>query len=91
MNSYFPFELTSRFLEQPLPRVIVLADSDYKAYQANQAAKQVLVLQSRLNRYKTAMADLEAEITDLQTTHDLLPEGEPTPEAPSNPIKELFS
>ena len=89
MNPYFPFELTSRFLEQPLPRVIVLADSDYKAYQANQAAKQVLVLQSRLNRYKAAVADLEAEITDLQTKHDLLPEAEP--EAPINPIKELFS
>jgi len=89
MNSYFPFHLTSRFLEEPLPRVIVLADSDYKAYQANQAAKQVLVLQSRLNRYKAAMADIEAEITDLQSTHDLLPEAKA--EASSNPIKELFS
>ena len=91
MNSFFPFELTSRFLEQPLPRVVVLADSDFKAYQANQAAKQILVLQSRLNRYKTAAADLENEIKDLQSAHDLLPEGEPTPEPKLNPIKEMFS
>ena len=89
MNPYFPFELTSRYL-QPTSRVVVVSDSDYKAYQASQAAKEVLVLQSRLNRYKTAIADLEKEIKDLQSTHSL-PEGDPTPEAPTNPVRELFS
>ena len=89
MNPYFPFELTSRYL-QPTSRVVVVSDSDYKAYQASQAAKEVLVLQSRLNRYKTAIADLEKEIKDLQSAHSLL-EGDPTPEPKLNPIKELFS
>ncbi len=87
--TYFPFELTSRFL-QPTPRVVVLSDSDYKAYQQEQAAKEILVLQSRLNRYQSAIADLESEIKDLQSAHSL-PEGDPTPEAPTNPIRELFS
>ena len=87
--TYFPFELTSRFL-QPTPRVVVVSDSDYKAYQQEQAAKEILVLQSRLNRYKTAIADLENEIKDLQSAHSL-PEGDPTPEPKLNPIKELFS
>ena len=90
MNPYFPFHLTSRFLEQHTPPVVVVSDSDYKAYQANQAAKEVLVLQSRLNRYKTAIADLEKEIKDLQSAHDLI-EGETPPEPKLNPLKELFS
>ena len=53
MNSYFPFELTSRFL-QPTPRVVVLSDSDYKKYQAEQAEKELLVLPSKKNRLEAA-------------------------------------
>ena len=72
MNS-FPFELTSRFL-QPTPRVVVVSDSDYKKYQAELAEKEVLVLTSKKNRYEAAIADLDTEIKQIQTTHNLLPE-----------------
>ena len=71
MNS-FPFELTSRFL-QPTPRVVVVSDSDYKKYQAELAEKEVLVLTSKKNRLEAALADLDNEIKEIQTTHNLLP------------------
>ena len=70
--TYFPFELTSRFL-QPAPRVVVLSDSDYKKYQAEQAEKELLVLTSKKNRYEAAIADLDNEIKEIQTAHGLLP------------------
>ena len=72
MNSYFPFELTSRFL-QPTPRVVVVSDSDYKKYQAELAEKEVLVLTSKKNRLQAALADIDNEIKEIQTTHNLLP------------------
>ena len=71
MNS-FPFELTSRFL-QPTPRVVVVSDSDYKKYQAELAEKEVLVLTSKKNRLQAALADIDNEIKEIQTTHNLLP------------------
>ena len=71
--TYFPFELTSRFL-QPTPRVVVLSDSDYKKYQAEQAEKELLVLTSKKNRLEAALAELNGEITQIQTAHGLLPE-----------------
>ena len=70
--TYFPFELTSRFL-QPAPRVVVLSDSDYKKYQAEQASKEVLVLTSKKNRLQAALADIENEIKEISTAHNLLP------------------
>ena len=70
--TYFPFELTSRFL-QPAPRVVVLSDTDYKKYQAELAEKELLVLTSKKNRLEAALADLDNEIKEIQTTHNLLP------------------
>ena len=72
MNPYFPFELTSRFL-QPTPRVVVVSDSDYKKYQQEQASKELLILESKKNRYETAIAELDEEIKQIQTTAGLLP------------------
>ena len=79
MNPYFPFELTSRFL-QPTTRVVVVSDSDYKEYQAKQAEKELLVLTSKKNRYETAIADIDNEIKEIQTAHGLLP---PSTEVPN--------
>ena len=70
--TYFPFELTSRFL-QPTPRVVVLSDTEYKKYQAELAEKELLVLTSKKNRLEAALADLDNEIKEIQTTHNLLP------------------
>ena len=77
MNPYFPFELTSRFL-QPTTRVVVVSDSDYRDYQAKQAEKELLVLTSKKNRYETAIADLDNEIKQIQTAYNLLPEANDT-------------
>ena len=76
--TYFPFELTSRFL-QPTPRVVVVSDTEYKKYQAELAEKEVLVLTSKKNRLQAALADLDNEIKEIQTTHNLLPEATEVP------------
>ena len=82
MNSYFPFELTSRVL-QPTPRVVVVSDSDYKKYQAELAEKELLVLTSKKNRLESAIAELDDEIKQIQTAHNLLPEANETTTAAS--------
>ena len=76
---YFPFELNSPFLTTSRPRVVVVSDTQYKEYQQERAEKELLVLTSKKNRYKAAIAELDSEIKQIQTDHNLLPEAnEPT-------------
>ena len=46
---------------------------NYKKYQAELAEKELLVLTSKKNRLEAALADLDNEIKEIQTTHNLLP------------------
>ena len=76
---YFPFELNSPFLTTSRPRVVVVSDTQYKEYQQERAEKELLVLTSKKNRYEAAIAELDSEIKQIQTDHNLLPEAnEPT-------------
>ena len=76
---YFPFELNSPFLTTSRPRVVVVSDTQYKEYQQERAEKELLVLTSKKTRYEAAIAELDSEIKQIQTDHNLLPEAnEPT-------------
>ena len=70
---YFPFELNSPFLTTSRPRLVVVSDSQYKEYQKERAEKELLVLTSKKNRYEAALAELDSEIKQIQTEHNLLP------------------
>ena len=70
---YFPFELNSPFLTTSRPRLVVVSDSQYKEYQKERAEKELLVLTSKKNRYEAAIAELDSEIKQIQTEHNLLP------------------
>ena len=56
----------------PTPQYVVISDSEYKQYQQGRAKQEIAVLENRLNRYRTATQELEAEIEKLQTTFGLL-------------------
>ena len=65
----------------PFTRVLVVSDSDYKVYQQAEAEREVLALESKLNRYNTAIEEIKLEITKVKTNAGLLPEAkapEPT-------------
>ena len=72
------------FLSPGLPfstRVVVLSDTDYKTYQQAEAQREVLALESKLNRYNTAIEEIKVEIDKIKTNAGLLPEAkapEPT-------------
>ena len=82
MNSFL-FDLNSPFLAPQRPRVVVISDSDYKKYQQEQAEKELLVLTSKKNRLESAIAELDDEIKQIQTAHNLLPEANDTSTAAS--------
>ena len=54
-------------------RVVVISDSDYKKYQQERAQTEILVLESKANRYQTALTEIETEINKIKKTHGLLP------------------
>ena len=57
----------------PLSRTVVISDSMYQEMQQEKAKQDILVLESKLNRYKAAVADLEQEIEAIKAEHQLLP------------------
>ena len=58
----------------PLSRTVVISDSMYQEYKQSQAKQEITLLESKLNRYKAAIAELEQEIKKIQETTGLLPE-----------------
>ena len=75
------FETLTPF-SYPATRVVVLSDSDYKRYQQEQAEREILVLQSKLNRYNTAVEEITVEIEKIKKNAGLLapsPQETPTP------------
>ena len=72
----FPFDFDTRLsfpLQSPISRTLVVSDTIYKELQKEQAKQDALVLQSKINRYKTFVSDLEKELTELQETYQLEP------------------
>ena len=49
-----------------------MSDSDYKEYQRKQAEREVLVLESKLNRYNSAIEEIKVEIEKVKTNAGLL-------------------
>jgi len=60
---------------EPRSNVYVISDSAYKEYQQQQAERQVVCLQSQLNRYERMIEETKANILEIQTNAGLLPEG----------------
>ena len=54
------------------PQVYIVSDSDYKEYQRKQAEREVLVLESKLNRYNSAIEEIKVEIEKVKTNAGLL-------------------
>ena len=86
MSMFSTYNPLIDFLSPGLPfstRVVVVSDSDYKAYQQAEAQREVLALESKLNRYNTAVEEIKLEIHKLQENAGLLPESttEPATEA----------
>ena len=52
-------------------RIVVLSDSEYKAYLKKQALAEITVLESRRNRYVTAIADLDKQIAAIKKDHGI--------------------
>lgn len=57
----------------PLSRTVVISDSMYQEMQQERAKQDILVLESKLNRYKAAVAELEQEIESIKAKHKLSP------------------
>ena len=69
-----PFDFFGPFHSRlTTPRVFVVSDSDYKKYQQEKAEAEVLQLESKLNRYNTAIEEIKVEIEKIQTNAGLLP------------------
>ena len=69
-----PFEFFGPFTSRlNQPRVVVVSDTDYKKYQQEQAQSEILVLESKANRLRAALTDVETEINKKQETYGLLP------------------
>ena len=70
MSSNRTNTMLSSFLPYPLfePSVFVVSDSEYRRYIQKQAREEILVLQSKRNRYTAAIADIDAQITELEQT-----------------------
>ena len=69
------YSLFDSFFYPPArPPVVVISDSEYKEYQRARAEKEVLVLESKLNRYQTAIDEVKVQIEQLQKNYALLPE-----------------
>ena len=68
------YRLIDSFPSFPLlpTQVYVVSDSDYKEYQRKQAEQDVLALESKLNRYNTAVEEIKIEIETIQKRAGLL-------------------
>ena len=52
-------------------RIVVLSDSEYKAYLQKQALAEITVLENRRNRYVAAIADLDEQIAVIKKEHQI--------------------
>ena len=68
-----PFDFFGPFTSRQSPRVFIVSDSDYKKYQQEQVEAEILVLESKANRLRTALTEVESEINKKQETYGLLP------------------
>ncbi len=77
-----PFDFFGPFTSRlNSPRVFVVSDSDYKKYQQEQTEAEVLVLESKLNRYNTAVEEIKVKIDQIQENPGLLPAAKEEAEA----------
>ena len=53
-------------------RVVVISDSQYQKYLQDEAQREVLVLENKLNRHKTAIQEIEQTIVKLKDNAGLL-------------------
>jgi hypothetical protein len=53
-------------------RVVVISDSQYQDYIQKQAQEEILVLENKLNRHKTAIQEIEQTIVKLKDNAGLL-------------------
>jgi len=63
----------------PSSLVRVVSDSQYKELVRQEAEREALVLENRINRYRTALESLETELVRVRTEAGLLPPAEDTP------------
>ena len=70
MSSNRTNPMFSSLLPYPLfePSVFVISDSEYRKYIQKQAREEILVLQSKRNRYTAAIADIDEQIASLEQT-----------------------
>ena len=63
----------SSLLPYPLfePSVFVVSDSEYGRYIQKQAREEILVLQSKRNRYTAAIADIDEDCLTRTNSHTL--------------------
>ena len=66
-----PFDL---FFGHPTQqRVVVISDSEYQKYKQEKAQQEIAILQSKRNRYNTAIEEIDVQIKDLEESYALLP------------------
>ena len=53
-------------------RVVVISDSQYQDYIQKQTQEEILVLENKLNRHKTAIQEIEQAIVKLKDNAGLL-------------------
>jgi len=79
MNLFSPFDYLPPF-SYPTTRYVVVSETEYAQYQQERAEQEIKVLESKMNRYNSAIAEIEAEITKIREAHVL----------PAKPEKAVF-
>lgn len=74
VNSNDMWNLNDPFLTSffPSQRVVVVSDSEMAELRKAEAERQVALIDSRINRYKTALEELEMEKEDIYKKAGLL-------------------
>ncbi len=73
----FPSPMAISFVtEYPTTLLRVVSDTQYKELIKQEAERQALVLENRINRYKSALESLETELVKVRTEAGLLPPAE---------------
>ncbi len=62
----------------PTTLLRVVSDTQYKELIKQEAEREALVLENRINRYRTALESLETELVRVRTEAGLLPPAEDT-------------
>ena len=75
----FPQPMASGFTTSyPTTLLRVVSDTQYKELIKQEAEREALVLENRINRYRTALESLETELVRVRTEAGLLPPAEDT-------------